>query len=217
MQESGLILAISAIFAAYAYHITLGSYDPEPLGGFGEDARPRTVLDSIFAWRSTWTPEPLSGFGTGAQPSVSSHTGHPKPDFLDLVSYIFEASGPVPGVLEINSRTGVTGAVRNYKPRNGKSIEFIYDPVQNIFAVGKPRETVGLESPHEALARVSGADRRAVLGGMFNRGSNGEILTNENSGHYGQRWNDQKRRQFIEFLEQTTGYPVKHQEWKGGE
>ncbi|MEX0271448.1 RHS repeat-associated core domain-containing protein [Leptolyngbyaceae cyanobacterium UHCC 1019] len=69
--------------------ITTGSYNPERLGGFGEDARPRTVLDSILAWRNTWTPEPLGGVGGGSSPSVPSHTGRSAGDINDFVQYVF--------------------------------------------------------------------------------------------------------------------------------
>jgi RHS repeat-associated protein len=87
--EQAVAAAIFSILAAYSYHITLGSYHPEPLKGFGEDSRPRTVLDGLWAWKNTWTPEPLGGFGEGSQPSVPSHTGRSIGDINDFVRYIF--------------------------------------------------------------------------------------------------------------------------------
>ena len=48
---------------------------------------------------------------------------------------------------------------------------------------------------------------------MFSRGPDGQIRTNEFSGHYGARWNDQIRQQFVEFLQKETGIKVEHDSW----
>ena len=45
---------------------------------------------------------------------------------------------------------------------------------------------------------------------MFKRGSNGEIITNEMSGHYHKNWTPEIRAQFKSFLESQTGQAVKH-------
>lgn len=45
---------------------------------------------------------------------------------------------------------------------------------------------------------------------MFKRGANGEILTNEMSGHYHQNWTPEIREKFKLFIEKQTGQTVKH-------
>jgi Bacterial toxin 43 len=110
-------------------------------------------------------------------------------------------------VLEISPRTASVGAIINYSPREPRP--FIYDPSQGIFAVGREERSQNL-SPHERLVAVTRANSQEVVGGKFYRGPNGEIITNEASGHFGHQWNDQNRQQFIEFLEGATGVPVQH-------
>lgn len=68
------------------------SYEPERLGGFGENERPRSVLDGLLIWRNTWAPETLGGFGEGSQPTVEQHTGHSNRDINDLIRYLFAIS-----------------------------------------------------------------------------------------------------------------------------
>ncbi len=91
IAEQSAAFSIETVLATTAYAIVTKSYQPQRLGGFGEDSQPRTVLDGLLIWRNTWTQEPLGGFGEGSQPSVPSHTGHP-PDLVDLAQYVF-ASG----------------------------------------------------------------------------------------------------------------------------
>jgi RHS repeat-associated protein len=89
LADNAAVLALIGALAAHTY-IQLGSYQPERLGGFGEDARPTSVLDGILAWRSTWAPETLGGYGEGAAPTVPGHTGHSRDYSLNsLISYIF--------------------------------------------------------------------------------------------------------------------------------
>jgi RHS repeat-associated protein len=85
--DNAAVLALIGALAAHTY-IQLGSYQPERLGGFGEDARPTSVLDGILAWRSTWAPETLSGYGEGTAPTVPGHTGHAR-SYDDFVTYVF--------------------------------------------------------------------------------------------------------------------------------
>jgi len=68
--------------------ITTGSYKPEKLGGFGEDAQPRSVLDGILAWRNTWTPESIGGF-EGVKSNFPNHTGRSIGDINDFVRHVF--------------------------------------------------------------------------------------------------------------------------------
>jgi RHS repeat-associated protein len=86
--DNAAVLALIGALAAHTY-IQLGSYQPERLGGFGEDARPTSVLDGILAWRSTWAPETLGGYGEGTAPTVPGHTGHSR-DADDFVTYVLE-------------------------------------------------------------------------------------------------------------------------------
>lgn len=48
---------------------------------------------------------------------------------------------------------------------------------------------------------------------MFRRGQNGEFLTNEHSGHYGERWTLELRDKFVNQMKEY-GIDVKHQRWK---
>jgi filamentous hemagglutinin len=74
-----------------------------------------------------------------------------------------------------------TKAFQNYAP--GGATEFVFDSQTSRFVVGTPR-VAGIGSPHQQLAAAIDANGSSVVGGMFRRGSNGEILTNEFSGHY---------------------------------
>lgn len=70
-------------------------------------------------------------------------------------------------------------------------------------------------SPHESLVNLISPGeigKSRHVGGMFMRDGN-NILTTENSGHYGHNWTDQNRAQFKEFMEKRTGLTVKHENW----
>lgn len=97
-------------------------------------------------------------------------------------------------MLGVNSSSMSVKAIQNYFPKKG-SIEFVFDPKTNTFAVGAPKRGFS-GSPHEQLARSIGADETTVVGGMFRRGANGEILTNEASGHFWRNWTPQVKEQF---------------------
>lgn len=86
----------------------------------------------------------------------------------------------------------------------------VYDPVSKKFLVGHPNEAVSALSPHQKLVKVGGLNSNKVVGGMFRRGVNGEIITNEYSGHYHQNWTNEIRQQFKQFLENSTGQKVIH-------
>jgi hypothetical protein len=126
-------------------------------------------------------------------------------------------SGPVHGVLTIGPKSRSSGAIRRYDPRPNpdyggqRTVEFVYDPTTRQFAVG--RAPAGPGSPHQRLARVVGADEEAVLGGTFRRGNDGRVMTDEFSGHYGSRWTDHTREDFIRFLEDATGQIIEHMPW----
>ncbi len=86
----------------------------------------------------------------------------------------------------------------------------------NCEPIGKQKDYSGngLLSPHERLAALSRSDSSNVVGGMFSRGPNGTIRTNEVSGHFHQNWNDTTRQQFIKFLE-NSGLKIEHEIWTG--
>ncbi len=122
-------------------------------------------------------------------------------------------SGPAPGVLEVSSLRPSVGTIRRYTPRR-KGIEFVFDPVAQRFAVGKAKQGLPpFTSPHQHLAELIDADPRTVVGGIFRRGANGEILLDEASGHYGMNWTPQVRQQAIDFLQERTGQPVNQTPW----
>ncbi|KAA9163969.1 type IV secretion protein Rhs [Amycolatopsis acidicola] len=122
-------------------------------------------------------------------------------------------SGPVPGVIEVSGRVKSVKAFQNYAPSGKNMIEYVFDPVRNIFAVGGPLSYLDIDgSPHQRLARSIGADETRVLGGMFSRGSDGRVNTNEYSGHYGDRWTPDLRRQFTDFMGRY-GIDIAHEAW----
>jgi len=62
----------------------------------------------------------------------------------------FTGSGPVPGVIAVHPNVSSTKALENFVPKNG-SVEFVFDPKTNTFAVGQPKNpsASGLAgSPH---------------------------------------------------------------------
>lgn len=124
---------------------------------------------------------------------------------------VFSGSGPVSGVIAITDDTSVA-ALKNYYPSKG-SIEFVFDPTTNTFAVGKPASGLFDGSAHQQLAQAIGANDANVVGGGFSRAADGSILTTENSGHYGQNWTPEIWDQFQKWLSNRVGVPVNHTPW----
>lgn len=121
-------------------------------------------------------------------------------------------SGPVKGTIGITNETS-TAALKNYYPAGG-GVEFVYDPATSTFVAGRPARGQFDGSPHQQLAQsINASDEKVVVGGTFTRGPNGEFLTTENSGHYGQNWTDPVRAQFQTWLSSRVGKPVNHQNW----
>jgi filamentous hemagglutinin len=102
-------------------------------------------------------------------------------------------------------------ALRNYYPRGG-GVEFVFDPTTNTFVTGRPQSGLFQGSPHQQLAQSINASSN-VVGGIFRRGPNGEILTDEHSGHYGEKWTPEIRQQFQGWLSNRVGVPVLHATW----
>ncbi|MCO7036856.1 DUF637 domain-containing protein [Pseudomonas carnis] len=121
----------------------------------------------------------------------------------------WQGSGPAPGVLGLEPGSVSSKAIQNYFPstKNG-SIEFVFDPKTSTFAVGKPTTNLG-GSPHQQLAETIKSDGSALVGGMFRRGPNGEVITNEFSGHYWKNWTPEVRAKFEQALKQYD-LNVKH-------
>ncbi len=138
-------------------------------------------------------------------------------------------AGPAPGVLEISDLKQSSNAFRRYAPSGKhalrghrhlrapariKNIEYVFDPLAKRFAVGRNKSGLpGGLSPHQHLAQLINADEELVVGGHFARGENGEILLDENSGHYGRRWTPEVREQIVTFLRERTGQKVIHESW----
>jgi len=120
-------------------------------------------------------------------------------------------SGPEAGVISVNARSKSIAALRRYLPKMGRN-EFVYDPSTETFAVGRPKLSFPGLSPHQNLARSIAADEAQVLGGTFSRSESGEFLTNEFSGHYGARWTDAARENFMSTMS-NYGLMVKHTKW----
>ena len=128
-------------------------------------------------------------------------------------------SGPVSGVLGVNENSTSVAAIQNYFPTQdgpvsqggGQStgIEFVFDPQTDTFVVGRPNVPIA-GSGHEQLARSINADESQVLGGIFSRDADGNIVTNENSGHYWENWTPELRQQFTESM-QRYGLEVLHE------
>ena len=112
-------------------------------------------------------------------------------------------AGPVPGTIGITDQTSVA-ALRNYYPKGG-GVEFVYDPATNTFVTGRPTTDLFAGSPHEQLAQSINDGDSQVVGGTLQRGANGEFITTENSGHYGQNWTDANRQQFQTWLSNRVG------------
>lgn len=129
-------------------------------------------------------------------------------------------TGPHSGVITAFPEAGSFKAVENYFPslKSGGGIEYVYDAERNIFAVGKVNHAkqIGITgSKHQQLARAINANEDTVLGGMFTRGKAGEIILNENSGHYGRRWplQPETRQKLIELLSRNLDAEIDFGRW----
>lgn len=116
----------------------------------------------------------------------------------------WKGSGPIPGAFGVNSGTTSTKALENFTPKRG-SVEYIFDPNTSTLVVGNGRWT------HSPLAASIKADTGSVVGGMFSRGPNGTMLTNEASGHFWRNWTPEVRQQFNQMM-RSRGFDHLHQE-----
>ncbi|WP_143074255.1 polymorphic toxin type 43 domain-containing protein, partial [Roseateles sp. YR242] len=111
-------------------------------------------------------------------------------------------AGPIPGTIGVAPSSESVAALRNYFP--GKNVEYVFDPDSSTFLVGN-----GMK--HSPLAEALGADTNRVVGGIFSRGANGEILSTEGSGHFWQNWTPEVRQQYVDFMN-SKGFTVVHHE-----
>ena len=89
----------------------------------------------------------------------------------------------------------------------------MFDPISERFAVGAAPSSYKIgASPHVKLAHSIGADTKTVVGGMLSHGPNGEVFTNEFSGHFWQNWTTEVREQVDAFLTRKTGLLENHTE-----
>ncbi|WP_240662435.1 polymorphic toxin type 43 domain-containing protein [Streptomyces sp. WAC 06738] len=107
---------------------------------------------------------------------------------------LINGSGPAKGILEVSDRVKSVGAVKSFSPKGER--DFIFDPTTGRFATGAHQGVGG----HDFLGSAVGADKSTMVGGRLRRGPNGELQTNEWSGHYGMNWNDSGRKAFQDFM-----------------
>lgn len=85
---------------------------------------------------------------------------------------------------------GSSKAVQNYSRTRG--VEFVFDPKSGRFVMGRMK--------HFGLVDKAGvAADSTTVGGMIRR-QGGQLVTNENSGHYGENWTDAIRDLFVRFM-----------------
>jgi Bacterial toxin 43 len=119
---------------------------------------------------------------------------------------LIAGSGTTKGILEVSSRVKSVGAVRNFNPSTAR--DFVFDAQSSRFATGADQGVGG----HDFLRMAIGSseDNPSLVGGrILGRGEDGEFITNEWSGHYGNNWTDTIRQQFSDFMNQY-GLTVQH-------
>jgi len=113
-------------------------------------------------------------------------------------------SGPVPGVIEISEEAKSTKQFLNWNSKTG--VEFVFDSENKRFAMGKAQ--IGTGSPHQKLAQAIGStNSKNVVGGTVSK-VDGKFIFTENSGHYGENWTPDIRKEFSVFIKQLTGVEV---------
>jgi filamentous hemagglutinin len=111
------------------------------------------------------------------------------------------------GFLEVSDRYPSSAAVNNFSSPN--PTDFVFDPVSQRFGMGN--NALG----HDGILDAMGiSDRSQVVGGTTWRAENGILNTNEWSGHYGTNWNDSRRTQFQDFMQQNN-VDITHTPWNG--
>ena len=95
------------------------------------------------------------------------------------------------------------------------TLRFVYAPKDNRLVAGTIKHYVeSAGSRHEQLAAALGvAIDTVIVGGMLARKPNGDFLTSEQSGHFGDVWTPAIRDQFHIWLSARLGVPVIHHYW----
>jgi hypothetical protein len=104
----------------------------------------------------------------------------------------------------VNAKSLSTKGLQNFFPKRG-TVEYVFDPDTSTLIVGNGR------MPHTPLAASIDADTSRVVGGIFSRGPDGTMLTNEASGHFWQNWTPEVRQQFNQTM-QSNGFNHLHRE-----
>lgn len=104
-----------------------------------------------------------------------------------------------------------TAAFENFNPAVPR--DFVFDPASERLLVGGGNMPKILG--HSGLVSIGGFDEDTVVGGQLGRGTEGEFLTNEWSGHFGTNWTDAVRQQFQNFMS-GFGFNAVHTPWGGG-
>jgi RHS repeat-associated protein len=126
------------------------------------------------------------------------------PNAADTVVPRIAGSGPASGYLEVSDAYASSKAVQNFSSSTPK--DFIFDPNSGRFVMG--RGPFGHDSILEA-ARITPSE--STVGGTIWR-ENGNLMTNEWSGHYGQNWTPEIRAQYLNFM-QEQGVDITHIPW----
>ncbi|GHI82543.1 polymorphic toxin type 43 domain-containing protein [Streptomyces spororaveus] len=182
--------------------------------------------ESDQAWKNAEDLKPGETLRTDGGPSVAIAATHAYEAFnqtfnltvADLHTYyvlagatpvlvhncnVIDGSGPARGVLEVSDRVKSVGAVKNFNPKGER--DFVFDPTTGRFATGADQGVGG----HDFLGSAIGADKSTMVGGRLRRGPDGELQTNQWSGHYGMNWDDSARKAFQDFMGQH-GITVSH-------
>ncbi|WP_395373538.1 RHS repeat domain-containing protein [Marinicella sp. W31] len=119
--------------------------------------------------------------------------------------------GAGPGkFLGMNSLSKSNKLISTHNPP--EPVLFVFDSNTRTFIVARESVSEGGGFHRQLAGSIGiGADSKTIVGGVFRRGKNGEILTNERSGTFGDNWNPKVRTQFREAMKEY-GLEHKHLE-----
>jgi filamentous hemagglutinin len=113
-------------------------------------------------------------------------------------------SGPAAGFLEVSDSYASSKAVQNFSSTT--PTDFVFDAASGRFIMG--RNALGHDGVIKA-GRITPTAR--TVGGRIYR-QNGILTTDERSGHYGQNWTPELRKQYEAFMKEH-GVSVTHTPW----
>lgn len=113
-------------------------------------------------------------------------------------------SGPAKGFLEVSDAYASSKAVQNFG--SAKTTDFIFDSQSQRFIMGN--NSLG----HPGILRAGGISesKSVVGGGIFRR--DGQLMSSEWSGHFGQNWTPEIRQHYQSFMQQH-GVNIQHTAW----